>query len=175
MAGQRTVPAGGAYRIRTGVVRLEGGSATAAPMLRMTAGLPFRRAVFPCCQQKQSKNRRFFVPENARTGLEIVAGFEPAISALCQNSARPYVLHDRMWLRQVQIRSLDLPLKRSYSVVTEPRPKDGEVKAGIFLGCRVLCHAAQRHCAASSARIWAARAWMTARSSGFRMTLRTKS
>lgn len=37
MAEVRNVPAGGAYRIRTGVVRLEGGSATAAPMLRIAA------------------------------------------------------------------------------------------------------------------------------------------
>lgn len=37
MAEVRNVPAGGAYRIRTGVVRLEGGSATAAPMLHIAA------------------------------------------------------------------------------------------------------------------------------------------
>ena len=34
-----------------------------------------------------------------------------------------------------------------YSIVWQPREKEGEVKPGrnCHLGCRVLCHAAQRH------------------------------
>lgn len=40
----RMRPAGGAYRIRTGVNGLEGRCATAAPMLRITAGVVLRAA-----------------------------------------------------------------------------------------------------------------------------------
>lgn len=72
--GQRIVPAGGAYRIRTGVNGVEGRCATAAPILRITAGLFSRRAVFACCQS--TKIEKAFT--SALLPMEGRAGIEPA-------------------------------------------------------------------------------------------------